>query len=383
MPIEEPRDALSAVIWPGGAPPAGRAVIARRKVRAIDMRELRRARAIIAGPGQVSEHAVYIAHQLGIPVASAVGPSPNEGDHLLLTTVSGEKGYGVGTEAADGAAFLSLRRALRESPGVSLDMLVGVTRESFSGLPREAVASMQLLFCSEHAYALSGINPFRESVDRARSALDAALADVRSTGCTVVFRTADVDPAEFGEEVSPDRRGLRRLLEHRDLFAQEIRAAAGNGLPVCFSFVRTAAEWEQATEIALSINPKAVLGLMAETPLIATHLADLKHLRFACLGLGDLRVLLTGSRRGGWVNLTRAEETEIQEYVIAMEEVLLRRGVRLHVPFVPMLADSGDWKCAGQVYIRDLGQSLLLEAPSGRGLFRPVGEKLHYAVRRI
>jgi len=58
-----------AVKWPAEDSVDGKIVLTDHRVRALDMKNLRRAKAIVFRPGNISTHAVYIAHQLGVPLA--------------------------------------------------------------------------------------------------------------------------------------------------------------------------------------------------------------------------------------------------------------------------------------------------------------------------
>lgn len=352
--------------WSGGPIPAGVVAFAEQTIRATDMQWLRYARALLIPPGRITAHSIYIARQLGIPLAACQFPPSSESDRIRIQFQQGGPGHGVGVEACPAAGLGAIRHRLRELFDIRLNCLVGVSLESIGPVPHDERPTWETLFCTEHCYALSGVNPFHAELSQVTRILDTGLKPWAGSNCGLVVRTADIDPLEFRDSVAPDCRGLRRLLDHPAILEAEAEAAVRIGAPLCFTFVRSASEWMQARQIVRRVSPILELGCMIETPLLVEQLDQLEELSFAYLGLGDLSSLLIGAQRGGWVQPDEAECRGIQDYVRRLSDNLDVLGVRFKAPLSPVLEDRGVWQGPREVYVRDLGDVLTLSS-GGKG----------------
>lgn len=282
--------------------------------------------------GGATSHVAILAQSLGLPMVATADPrlfAIPSGVRLVVDAEDGKLVVDPAPEILE-AYRNRLRRTKRQretqdrthivSPvitpeGIAVSILANVNLVKDARTAREIGAEGIGLYRSEFPFLIRNGFPTEDEQAAVYSRVVEAMK-----GRPVSFRTMDLGGdkllgGQIGREDNPflGFRGIRFLLEHRDLFRDQLRAMlrAGHGSDISIQFPMVvsrdeflAARFEVQESIAslrkdgLPHNDRPKLGIMVELPATTEIVGDLiDEVEFFSIGTNDLKMYMLGADR--------------------------------------------------------------------------------------
>lgn len=353
----------------GPAAPTGPYILAASKLTTADMFNLdnEKVEGIVAEEGGMSSHAAILARGMGIPTVTGIRDLPRllrDGDPVVLDATSGEL---VTTpserELADATIAAQRWKVSRAAAPTEAEVARHQTR---CGTPVRLLGSCGSPGEADlvRTFGMEGIGVYRTELQflsgAARPSEESLVASYRQVveaqnGRSLAFRLLDVSASAYGEQRHQERnptlgmRGVRGLLQHRDVLRMQLRAilraaVGAKDIGVLVPFVTSLSDLQRVKSAVLeervSLKKAAIpcatelrIAPIIEVPAAAMQLATLLvESDFAVIALDDLQAHLLAADRDN--SAVREYQEMMHPAVFELLARLAKDGERREKPLV-------------------------------------------------